>query len=410
MQSGVACQFGAQPLPPSTVNTLIWGALSELPAAFLALIDPIIGEIAAAVSPMLINVGTLCASNPVPPAAITLDDVVGDIVPGAAQLVYKHSLLAKLVQSVVYYAFTQNCQCVGNPAGCTSQTIPLSLSTNLLYTGPGLQFVWPASCAGVSSGCTAEYFQWTMGCEIVDVTIWHGTVGSAGQPQLVTHIFDGQGQLYAQSHIMGTAQTVTLRDGGQGFTGPSINLRWDWNIDPTLHPDWTVVIAPHTGQTPGPTGPPPLQNPVLPVIPTKPTLPCDSTTLCNLNWSVVEYINASLGVTNNTNVVVNTFPVAHSYQLGTSHVVAGDGELVVSGDIGALVQITSTDPSTGLDVTDPTRYFDTGFITFGNVDGWQESSRVVHQYQVFTTDLQGVSRIGYSTQKAHWTITELVAA
>lgn len=88
----------------------------------------------------------------------------------------------------------------------------------------------------------------------------------------------------------------------------------------------------------------------------------------------------------------------------------GSGELVVSGLLGFLVQLTSVPPELGIEAGSPNTLFDAGWVTCGTADGWEKSTRVEHNPRLVVPEAMGlVTRIGYSfAPNVVATITELV--
>lgn len=406
---------GTSSVGPSTPSgTLVWIGVQTLATAVLAALTAPFPWIGAVIASKLVNVDNLCATPPDVPDAWINGDILGTIGDFVNAAPPSAGFMVKLWQYIEYQAFQRYCQCTISTS-CTTQTYALDWNTNLLYTGSGLEFVWPASCHGTSTTCTRQYQPWNAGCNDVNITIWQGAVGSPGQPQLVTHIFDCQGQLYSQSHIMGTPIHVVLRAGCTGFSIPGFNVTWDWNINPATVPQWTVVVSPTSGQTGTGTTPVDVPPPVI-TVPAPPTQPCDSTTLCDIQWFITRNITnvfQDTNITNNqiTDITVGTTNLAvPKYVLGSAHSVTGIGELSVSGVVGVLVVPTGFVAGIGVDVSDPNAYFDAGYVTFGNADGWQANQRVIHNGEVFLTQLQDVTRIGYNCDMSTgFTITELVA-
>lgn len=403
-----ACAGTSSVGPANPTGTLVWVGFNILSTTIAAALTQPFPWIGGIIANRLLSLDTLCATPLDVPDAWVNGDIVGTIGDFISANPPSAAFMVKLEQYIQYQAFQKYCQC-NISTSCTTQTYNLNYDTNLLYTGPGLEFVWPASTHGTSTTGTRQYQPWNAGCNNVDITIWEGAVGSSGQPQLVTHIFDCQGQLYSQSHIMGTAINVVLRAGCTGFSIPGFNVTWDWNVDPTLHKIWTVVVSPHGAQTSTGTQPVDVPPPTI-TVPTPPTQPCDATTLCSVNWFTNRNIQNTF--TNVTDITVNGAPTLPTrYVLGATHSVTDIGQFTVAGLVGILVQPTGFVAGTGFDESDPVRWFDIGFVAFGNADGWEANQRVIHDGQVIMTQLQDVTRIGYNCLMSEgFTITELVTA
>lgn len=373
------CQFGAQPKPPNLASTLVWYGLDILATGLLAELTRISPWIVGAITTQLISVGNLCDSNPEVPEPFTPADVLGFVVDPLVGPIWSEPFVSKVIAYIKYQAALNYCQCVGNPAGCQQQTFTVDYDRDLVFVPAGPGFVWPSNSHGTNNSAIAQFLPWVDGCYTVDVTIWHGAIGSPGQPQLVTQVVGCSGQLYHQSHIMGTPVAVTLPAGTCASGGTGLWLEWFWNVDPTLHKIWTVVINPHSGQTPIVEPPTPLPPPQTGPVPTPPALPCDAATQCAIIWNIVNRINVSIGRSTGIQTTVNT-GLPTSYAIGNSYTVSGTGVQVVAQDIlGVVVQFVAVPPNLIALQTDPPRYYDVGWIAFGAgdaVDGkrWLHSS------------------------------------
>lgn len=68
-----------------------------------------------------------------------------------------------------------------------------------------------------------------------------------------------------------------------------------------------------------------------------------------------------------------------AYVAGTAHPgLSGAGSITIQGLIGAKVDVTTLPSSYGRAGTDPTQYFELGFVSFGTPDGWPTGYRVEH--------------------------------
>ena len=148
--------------------------------------------------------------------------------------------------------------------------------------------------------------------------------------------------------------------------------------------------------------PPP---PVFPGSP--PALPSQSTPLdltCNLS-DVSSKLNAILGLLNLILATVGP----QSYTIGASHTVTGTGELSISGLVGVLTHAISYAPGVGYNINDPVRYFDTGYVAFGDANGWYRHRPIIHDPQFHLVDTSGMTRVGYDAGMAtSLEITELL--
>jgi hypothetical protein len=164
---------------------------------------------------------------------------------------------------------------------------------------------------------------------------------------------------------------------------------------------------------PAPTGNPP------PVQPTKPTFPsrvinikittniCSNADICSYLYKLQQLIvSLNISITNNS-----YYTPTRGYALGTSHVgLSGNGEIAVSGILGAFVSFTTLPSRVGLRVGDPNVIYEVGYITFGTPDGWYPPNTIDHNpWLVLPQFMTNVTRMGYSIPAdCVLTLTELV--
>lgn len=157
----------------------------------------------------------------------------------------------------------------------------------------------------------------------------------------------------------------------------------------TYVPPATVYPAPPVFPTTGP----PQPNQVSPL---------DLT--CSIS-ALESRLNAILGLLNLIAATVGP----HSYSLGTSHTVSGTGEIAVSGIVGCIATALSASPGQGEVISDPTRYYDGGFVAFGDANAWYARQANIHSPQFHTGAVPGITRIGYDTgMVTSMEITELL--
>jgi hypothetical protein len=354
------CPAGSSPKPAAPSSVWIsqddiqrWVGLNQY-----AMLAPWIWNMATE----LVDVPTLCSTEPEQLAGFTnLDLQIASSNPVSAFL-----FVQDLKKYARWQAWSENCQCNG-AAACTTETYHLVLGTNMCFRTDGPTFQYPTVGVGANNTCTRTYIDWPSSCATVDVTVWLGEPGSPGQPQLVTHIWSGQGQIYAQSHIMGTPQTVTLGAGIAGLTGYGLHVAWDWNVDPHNYPNWTLVVTPHT--TVGPPTPapgPPVININIPIRigPTCGTI----SDVCQIIWNTQSYQNVI-----NSNTYINALPPA--YQGGVETTIQGQGEhRVAPGTLALSVTVLANPPALDPRPDDPAEYWDLGWIRTGNAVGWDRKA------------------------------------
>jgi hypothetical protein len=406
-----ACQYGASPAPGNLASDLIWLGTQFIAASDLTELLRVNPGLAGQVVQRLTNIGDLCASNPDVPAAMTQDDVLAVLIDPLVGPVLPESYVQKLADLITYTAFQAKCVCNLQPGVCESTEYALDISSNLCYRTDGLTFDWPTTGYGANTSCTRTYLPWPSECAEVDVTIWLGQPGSAGQPELATYVYDCQGQLYGQEHIMGTAQTVTIRSGTCASGGPGISFSWAWNVNPAQYPQWTVVIAPHAGTGPTPGPPPTPDSPDTGNIPTPPALDCSTATQCSIIWNLVNRINVDIGRSGGiTNILTGQTPP--QYVEGASYQVSGVGDQVVaSGTLGVSVALTTLPPSFGSPPSEPPWYYNVGWVTAGTDQGWDSKQWLHSPTQRCFPRHGAMTSLGFNlAEGVAVTITELLPA
>jgi hypothetical protein len=145
--------------------------------------------------------------------------------------------------------------------------------------------------------------------------------------------------------------------------------------------------------------------PTLPANP--PSLPSQSTPLdvtCSFS-DLYNKLNAMQGLLRLILATVGP----HTYMLGNTHTVSGKGELTVSGIMGVITHPLSYAPGVGYELDDPPRYFETGWMAFGDSNGWYEHRRMLHDPQFHIGIPTGVTKLGYTCELVtSLEITELI--
>lgn len=421
------CSTGATPTP-DLLHKTAWAGLTLLPTALLTyLTDGWPQVVGLGILNRLLDVDNLCATAMTVPEMFSDDDWVSKLADLSQSSFPSPAFIAKVNSWIEYAAFTNFCVC--NPG--TLGPPPSPGSNNLTAGGCQKVYIQTASAAWDCPSGTCQVYvnlhnvQWTGAAApnmyAGDRLIVGGTGGAfdcnptaagwftfpagwTGGPS-IWHYPDGQyGPIQASSSLCNTiyggpSSYITFEASTPGDTTPSGTENISGQFTFTVQ-----CLTPPVGPDPTPT-PPPAQ----------PTQPCDSTSLCSISWLINSFIsntNATTEITNNnvTDISIGANPVTTpKYVLGTSHSVTGLGELSVGGVVGILVQPAGFAPGTGVDETDPPTYFDAGWIAFRNAEGWQDSQRVRHEGQVFLTQLQDVTAVGYTcNMSTGFTITELV--
>jgi hypothetical protein len=173
--------------------------------------------------------------------------------------------------------------------------------------------------------------------------------------------------------------------------------------------------------TPAPSGSPAPVSPPATVI-SKPTYLTyiDHVTIDNTEISTTideiwnYFLTFNIGSNNNTAIGAETRTcTCTDFKLGTAHEgLSGDGTFVVSGIHGLSVTFTTLPARTGVDLGDPDRIYDVGWVNVGNDWGWQPPMTLnTSRWLAFPPDMHQMTRVGYSIpEDCVCTIAELVTA
>jgi hypothetical protein len=167
---------------------------------------------------------------------------------------------------------------------------------------------------------------------------------------------------------------------------------------------WPLYCTCNTYVPPAAVYPPP---PVFPT--TGPPLPTQSNPLditCSFS-ALQSRLNGILALLN----LIAARVGPQSYTLGNTHTVSGDGELSVSGIVGVICHALSYAPGVGYEVTDPPRFYDAGWIAFGDANGWYARQANIHDPQFHVQAPVDVTKVGFSCgMVTSMEITELIPA
>lgn len=164
---------------------------------------------------------------------------------------------------------------------------------------------------------------------------------------------------------------------------------------------------------PAPTGNPPPVGPPSQTFPPRITNITVINSICS-NADICTYLTyiTNLIYSLNLQLTVNNYGTTNPpYVLGMSHPgLTGDGELAVSGILGAFVSFTTLPNRAGVTIGDPSTVWDVGHITFGTADGWEQTFPISHNpWLIQPQNMSNVVKIGYSIPlDCVLTLTELV--
>lgn len=154
--------------------------------------------------------------------------------------------------------------------------------------------------------------------------------------------------------------------------------------------------------------PPAIIYPPPPVFPTTgPALPTQSNPL-----DITCSISALESRLNGIMVLLNLIAARvgpEAYTLGNTHTVSGTGEITTSGIFGVICHALSYAPGSGFTPSDPTRFYQAGYIAFGDANGWYARQPNIHDPQFHVGFPVGGTRIGFDTgMVTSMEITELL--
>lgn len=423
------------PATVDDIHKLVWIGFSTLSSEIAAALTDFAPWIGAAIASKLISVDSLCATNPDVPDAWVNGDVAGTLGDLFQSAFPSADFMAKLARYIEYEAFLQYCACgdtptppsftptghctVDNQSACVSHGFALDSASQNSACSNGCSYVlninWLfTQCANARVfvypnqekpfGGFGTCFPSVSPAVEVPVT-WTAVSGTCGAGYETSGQFgpfpDTGGSMCNLSGFYTSADDPQVLVSCPGDTGPDFGVHWDGSITATV-----LCNAP-----PGTSLPPPDIT-----VPPSPTQDCGSDTICAITWLINRNTQNNIQYNNSTNSTVTNIAIGSTgvgtvqkYVTGDSHSVSGIGTISVGTVVGVLVQLGALADGTGLVVSDPTRYFDTGWVAFGNAEGFTAAERVEHASQVFLTSLQDVTTIGFNTERAAtWTITELV--
>jgi hypothetical protein len=159
---------------------------------------------------------------------------------------------------------------------------------------------------------------------------------------------------------------------------------------------WSVYCecVPAVSPNPPPNPPTPLTPPTKVTGPGQPIIVCDNQNPCQTLNQIVQILT-TLSI--NINRPLFAGP-SLSYAMGTRHAnLSGDGQFSVSGILGLVAQLTVIPPRVGLEVGDPNRIWDVGWINVGTVDGWHTRAWIsANPWMYFPVDMPNMTEVGYS--------------
>lgn len=154
---------------------------------------------------------------------------------------------------------------------------------------------------------------------------------------------------------------------------------------------------------PAPAGQPPVVQPPKPPLPPRlkpgpqPDPPCSNADVCTALTHILNVLT-----TINVQLTTNNYTMpAPAYTWGALFAnVSGDGEIAVSGILGAFVSFFTLPNRAGVEIGDPNTLYDVGWINFGTPDGWFPRQRITSDPWITLPEfMANVSRLGYSIPK-----------
>jgi hypothetical protein len=404
-----ACPNGAVPGPNAPATGWVWVGLAAYAGSKLPEWLRIIPWLGAALGNQLLNVSTLCNSNPDPAPGLTpadyalagIDLVAGPLIGGDA--------IAKIWQNIYYDAFQQWCVCNAYtpPAGgpCFSYSYHAGPSDFGTFHIPGLfptadGWYYPLDPAGIP---------------ITSVPNCTFTILSTSQPNpFGVNIYTLPSNTSRMLSITDTpapfSWTVDLSSAvTAGDTGWRLMIQGAQSGFPPAVPNPLDLQVDHksTGSCPA-TIPGPHVDVTINV-PTAPALKCDATTLCEINWAIQNQTNVGINVTNTgTTQILDEHPT--TYGTGASYTVSGQGvQVVAQATLGLVVQLDALPSGAVPTSTDPPRYYDIGWIMMGAGDALDGKKWLHSSGDRFIPAFPEIDRFHYNlSPDVQITVTELV--
>lgn len=404
------CPYGGVP-KPDELHKSEWVALQYLPAGIVTMLtDGGLSWLATAISPILMNIDDLCANGGQIPVAFEntdwetkLIDIGKAAFPGAP-------FMGLLWEWAKYGAYLNFCQCLDQPptssAGSTA-TFPVCAPTTqdtreTAVQSFGTNLTTPTDITGLTSPgpLQACLLQWSnavplSGGHLSCVPRWRNAAGTDITPE-PTHpssfLLDGSNPCLLISFSIPTgAQFLQFQMVSTGVLNAGC-------ID-----SFGAVLGPNVSCTP-PSNPPPAQ---IYGPPAAPPNACDSTSLCNVSWLINTFTtnNQNLATITNNQTTTNTTTLidisnalgVNSYVLGSAHTLTGKGEqAVAAGTLGVLLNATVVPPWQSSESTEPTSYYDLGWIALGTPDGVYPKRWIRFNGEIMIPDFAEFTRFAYN--------------
>lgn len=395
-----ACEFGTQ-IKPGQDNAF-WLTGEAVCAALGTLWTPYAGFVCSALVPLLIRPSEFCASVPPDPLPNPFDDVLTTgLLPTPADVWAWAVSVWRAAEWNTY------CQCsTGNDCGESDASSSFHETTTLGFTGP------ISAYTALPVGATSYVKRWLSWNTDPDETVFHtiqmrNSSGSVTLNVNTSRVGDGSNSDDASHTIpAGSVEWRHFITNGTHAVGQdaavSVSMLWSGNC--------TVSGTPYVPPT---LAPPPADLPEPP----QPTTGCTTDDVCTRVQQLQNMLSIIATEVDEVYLwtLTPTIPpagISAGYTLGTAHAgLTGSGSVNVSASAirGLLVSVTARPGYLGSSDGTPVAYFDEGFITPGDANGWGPSRRLMKDSQLLVDQFNTWTRFGWELRPGVTvTVTELI--
>lgn len=418
------CTYGSEPNP--SFPPYVWSTWLDA-QAWLGALWPILAWIGIGVRPLLHELATFCATEPVQPVAPT----DAEIIAASHDPIAFEKVLQYIEQSAVWYVWSQACRCASSSGGtCTYRGVTWSSLTDYGALTRQMGLIVQPQISGMSIYGARFQVQSSGTPSPTHLVVWNpaGTTiikdSGAFTPTVGenTYLFTTplavtSGQNYTVAlYGAGSEHYFGWGTNGTDVTHSDVHYgnyveRDDNSFCPTDVASYKRAIDPIicVGGGPGtdpytPVGPEPPDT----SLPVQPSVTCEGNDLCDLVQNVL-----AVATHNRTMIdLIQRQAVPFAYIVGTVHSgLSGSGSITVSGILGVLLQLADVPVTWGVSADNPSRYIPAPLsVTVGDSAGDQDTHFAHFAEELwFPTAMGAMTTIRYAFRPGcDGAITELV--
>lgn len=400
-----ACPDGAR-AKPEWAGLQVWVDRSQLASDILSVIQRLAKLSYVSLAAELLDLDTLCASNPDPVEPITAEDVVAQTFAfPTAGIIGHQAVIEKAIRWLRYQQFLISCECLppAPPSGgmCPYTNASINLgsggaSAAIAYDIPQSSYdAWPVSDLGAnpdwkpvyqtswsnhSPATTQRFLQWSN-----DQVVWHDFAELL--PSATAGVACQALPTFLPPPRMPRAGWVRLRNGA------AVSL--------------TLAGFSYCFCTLAATPPPIPPQPPLTPVPTPPAHVCDDQSICD----AINELSHRITIIARQLTEVQRYGVPFGYIKGTAHVGQQlSGSFQVSRLLGIEVEVTAHVPSRPDLEGNPPYVWDQGWMSIQTGDGLIQEKRISQSRMVWLPHLMDLAvTFGYELRPGTTaTFTELL--